>query len=259
MPLAVQAHLLAGQTIEEQFQHASALGVGVELSAEAALADGVAHIMALSARSGVRVAALNAGLTRVLHPEFAEREAALTRLRQLMGAAVDVGAQGVVFMGNYAPGHVLPDLHPYKSAVELEAELLITQLRTTLLDLADAMGTQLLLEHGSSGTTALLRRLGHAGIIRDRLNDHASLGLVANLYHMTVEHDQIAAAFAENAPQYVHVSNAAHTLPVSTSDELSALASALKEISYTGWVTLEAEEPGDVARALDVMRTAGLA
>ena len=253
MPVAIQAHLLTGDTIEEQLQNAARLGVGVELAGDLVLNTGVQRIAEAAQMAGVRIAALNAGCTHLIHPDYAAREASVHNLRMLMGAAVDLDAQGVVFMAHYAPGHVLPDLHPYKSAVELEAELLIAQLKTTLLDLADAVGTHLLLEHACSAETALLRRLGHAAVIRHKLNDHSNLGLVANLYHMAAERDLIAAALAENPPHYVHVSDAAHALPAAVEDGLQAL----KDAGYAGWITLEAAQPGDLPRALDVLRAYG--
>lgn len=253
MSVAVQAHLLAGDTIEEQLQNAARLGVGVELAGDVVLSNGVQRVAAAAQTAGVRIAALNAGCTHLIHPDYATREASVHNLRMLMGAAVDLGAQGVIFMAHYAPGHVLPDLHPYKSAVELEAELLIAQLKTTLLDLADAVGTHLLLEHACSAETALLRRLGHAAVIRHKLNDHPNLGLVANLYHMAAERDLIAAALAENPPHYVHVSNAAHALTAAIDGGLQAL----KDSGYAGWITLEAAQPGNLPRALDVLRAVG--
>jgi sugar phosphate isomerase/epimerase len=253
MPVAIQAHLLTGDTIEEQLQNAARLSVGVELAGDVVLNTGVQRIAEAAQMAGVRIAALNAGCTHLIHPDYAAREASVHNLRMLMGAAVDLDAQGVVFMAHYAPGHVLPDLHPYKSAVELEAELLIAQLKTTLLDLADAVGTHLLLEHACSADTVLLRRLGHAAVIRHKLNDHPNLGLVANLYHMAAERDLIAAALAEN-PHYVHVSDAAHALPTAVDDGLQAL----KDSGYAGWITLEAAQSGDLARALDALRTCGL-
>jgi sugar phosphate isomerase/epimerase len=254
MPIAVQAHLFTGDSIEEQFHNAARLGVGVELTGDVVLETGVQRIAEAAQAAGVRIAALNAGRTHLIHPDYAIREASVHHLRMLMGAAVDLGAQGVVFMAHYAPGHVLPDLHPYKSAVELEAELLIAQLKTTLLDLADAVGTHLMLEHACSADTVLLRRLGHAAVIRHKLNDHPNLGLVANLYHMAAERDLIAAALAENLPHYVHVSDAAHALPTAVDDGLQAL----KDSGYAGWITLEAAQSGDLARAFEALRTCGL-
>jgi sugar phosphate isomerase/epimerase len=254
MPVAVQAHLLTANTIEEQLQTAARLGVGVELAGAVVLNTGVQRIAAAAQAAGVKIAALNAGCTHLIHPDYATREASVHNLRMLMGAAVDLGAQGVIFMAHYASGHVLPDLHPYKSAVELEAELLIAQLKTTLLDLADAVGTHLLLEHACSAESALLRRLGHAAMIRHKLNDHPNLGLVANLYHMTAERDLIAAALAENPPHYVHVSDAAHALPTAVDDGLQALTDS----GYAGWITLEADQSGDLPRALDALRACGL-
>lgn len=255
MPIAVQTHLLAGDSIEEQLKNAAQLGVGVELAGDVVLQAGVQRVVEAAQMAGVRIAALNAGCTHLIHPDYATREASVHNLRMLMGAAVDLGAQGVIFMAHYAPDHVLPDLHPYKSAVELEAELLIAQLKTTLLDLADAVGTHLLLEHACSAETALLRRLGHAAVIRQKLNDHPNLGLVANLYHMASERELIAAALAGNPPHYVHVSDAAHALPTTVDDGLQAL----KDSGYAGWITLEAVLPGDLPRALAALRECGLA
>lgn len=246
MPIAVQEHLLDGDSTLARFTHAKQLGFdGVEVAADDSFFDRFADIMRARVEVGIAVSALNAGQTHLIHPDYNVRESALTHMRQLMTVAADLEAQGVVFMGHYAPYAVLPDLHPYKSSVELEAEMLITQLRATLCDFAQAIGTQLLLEHSNSEESVLLRQVAHAAVICDKLDHHPYLGITANTYHMAKEGDLFGDTLPNFPVKYLHLSDAEHRLPLENDFDFEGLAAALNAMNYTGWITLESAAYGD--------------
>ncbi|HEX2620142.1 MAG TPA: sugar phosphate isomerase/epimerase [Phototrophicaceae bacterium] len=241
MPLAVQEHLLPGSTPLEKLQVAQRLGLnGVEFEITPDFEGHIPAIAAAVETTGVRAAAVNLGHTYLIHPEYKRRDDALIAMRQAMTYAIDLGAQGVLFKPFYSPGPVLPDLHPYKSALELEAELLVTQLRATLCDLAYALGTELLLQPVNHTETHLVRRVEHGAIIRRKLDNHPHLKLAPGIYHMQMEHeplDETLRQFAEDTA-YLHISDTNHTLPGSGNVDFAALAVVLHEINYTGWLTI---------------------
>jgi sugar phosphate isomerase/epimerase len=254
--LAIQENLLPGKSAAEKFRRARDFGFqGIELSIDEHLSERLPEIAAASEVTGVRISALHAGHTRLIHPEYAIRDAALVAMRQAMSAAVDLGAQGVVFKPFYDPHPVLPDLHPYKSALELEAELLVTQLRATLCDLAYALGTELLLQPANHRETHLVRRVEHGAVIRQKLDYHPHLKVAASLYHMTEEGEipEITLRQFANDIGYLYLST--------TGDEAAAFARTAIELGYSGWMTLECgklREDEALTCGIEMLRQAGL-
>src|SRR5215207_4752797 len=184
MPIAIQEALLNGSSIPEKFRHARALGVqGIEFEGVGLTAN-VPEIVSAMVESGVMAAAVHHGAQgNLLDPDPAERERALALLRQSIVNAVDIGAAGVIFVPHYgAP--VLPDLAPWMSSAELEAEMLHMHLRT-LSDYSEALGVSLYIAPVNRRETHLLNRLEQAARVARRLN-HPRVKIVADLYQMAL-------------------------------------------------------------------------
>lgn len=265
MPVAIQEELLSGSTTLERFQQAREAGFhGIEVRVDDGLQARVPEIAAASQFTEIRVSAINIGHTRLIHPEYAIRDEALVAMRKAMTMAVDLGAQGVVFKPFYAAGAVLPDLHPYKSSLELEAELLVTQLRATLCDLAYALGTELLLQPANHQETHLIRKVEHGAVIRRKLDDHPHLKLAPNLYHMSVENEDPATTLTHFAPDigYLYLSDSNHLLPGQGVIDFDIAASALHQTGYTGWLTVECgtlgQNTGHLPDCVALLRRASL-
>lgn len=242
MPFAIDQKLLAGATLYEQFALARDLGfTGIELPFEESFIDRLPKIAAALAQTGLRVSAINVGHTRLIHPEYAAREQALAQMRLAMSAAVDLEAQGVLFKPFYAPGPVLPDLHPYKSSIELEAEMLITQLRATLCDLAYALGTELLIQPMNRDETHLIRRIEQAAEVCKRLDYHPHLKIAASFYHMHREGEAIAESLIQYSSRiaYLHANDSGHQLPGQGDLDFGAIRAAVDSMGYQGWITYE--------------------
>lgn len=251
-PIALQSSLLPGDTLDAQLAAAKAAGAdGVEFTADEAFYAALPDIIDGLDRHGLQASALRLGHTRLVHPDYAEREAAMIRIQDALTAAVDTGASGVVFYAHYAPHHVLPDLEPYKAAVELEAELLITLLRKTICDLANALNMRLLLAHADSTTSALLRRPEHAAMIRSKLDNHPKLFVASSLAHLDAERLD-ASVLATEGIGHVSVCEPDGTLPGSGGRDWQAVASVLRGAGYDGWLTIE----GDRQHSVDALATA---
>jgi D-psicose/D-tagatose/L-ribulose 3-epimerase len=244
MKLAIQEGALDGANVHKRLKAAKALGLGgVELNAEN-VGDDISAILEAMQETGIQISAINVGGTHLLHPEFSQREAAIQQLHSAMAAAIDLGAGGVIFSPRRDDTPKLPDLHPYKSNIELEAELLVTELRSTLLDHAHAMDAMLFLAPQDSRTTHLLQRLDHARVIIDQNDDHPNIKIAANLRHIIHEEDEIADAIRHNARHigYFRVADRQNNLPDASDADLQSAINALKQSGYDGWITLACHE-----------------
>lgn len=244
MPIAIQEDMLTGDSLIEKFESAAALGVdGIEFWG-AGLTEKVPEIVAAMQATGLRTAPVNHGgsLGRLLDPQPAERERALTYLRQSIMNACDIAAPGVIVVPHFgAP--ILPDLSPWMTAGELEFELMYTHLRT-LEDYAEAMGVDLYIEPINRYETHLLNRLEQAGALARRMN-HARVKIVADLFHMALEEADLAAAIRTHADciGHVHLADSNRRLPGEGMTDFAAAASALQEIGYGGWASFECGRP----------------
>lgn len=245
MQIAIQEDMLPGRSMMEKFENAKKLGVqGIEFWGRG-LSDKVRDIVEAMEATGVVAAAVNHGRqSRFLDPDPIERDIALTELRQSMMDAADIRAKGVIFVPHFF-GPLLPDLMPYKMAVELEFELLIAHLRT-LEDLADAMDIDLYVEPVNRYETHFLNRLEQAAAV-SRNRNHPRIKIVADLFHMALEESDMAQAIRNHAKDigHVHLADSNRRLPGQGLTDFGKMATALREIGYEGWASFECGEPGD--------------
>lgn len=247
MPIAVQEDMLPGRTMREKFEQARQLGVeGIEFWGKG-LPDKVEAIAGAMMATGIQVASVNHGRqSRFLDPDPAERDRALTELRSSIMCASDLKAAGVIFVPHFA-GPALPDLSPWKTASELQAELLNEHLRT-LEDYAYAMDVTLYVEPVNRYETHFLNRLDQAAAIARRRN-HTHVKIVADLFHMALDEDDIPEAIRahKDVIGHVHLADSNRRLPGQGKTDFAAAAQALNDIGYTGWAAFECGDPGDNA------------
>lgn len=254
MKIAIQEDMLSGRTVRERFEHARELGVhGVEVWGRGLTAR-VPEIVDAMEATGIPVAAINHGRQgRMLDPHPIERDRALGELRQSISDAADLKAKGVIFVPNFF-GHVLPDLSPWMTAWELQAELLNQHLRV-LEDYAAAMNVELYVEPINRYETSFLNRLEQAAQIAAK-RGHPNVKIVADVFHMALEEADSPAAIRQFGPLIGHVHLADHNrrLPGQGMTDFAALAAALKDVGYSGWAAYETGDPGDNAVRADAYR-----
>lgn len=268
--LAIQEHLLPGDTLLTRFRQAQRMHIeGIEVAFDG-LAERMTPLMEALEEARLVVSAVDVGGVHLLHPDYDMREQAIITLREAMMLAVDLGASGVIFMPQNPATPRLPDLHPYKSTVELEAELLVTMLRTTLCDFANAFGIELYLMAGNRYQTYLVQKLIHANRILTDNKDHPMLKIGANTFNMGMEENHIIESLKEALPKlgYMQVAYRRHpnqtTSPdlEATADSLAlaidmetlAIMTELHQHPYNGWVTLA----GSMKRESDIVKYASL-
>jgi len=243
--VAVQEDMLPGPTPEERFAQAAELGVGGIEFWSASLPAQADEIARLSGRDGVVASSVNHGRrSRFLDPDPQERARAVVELEQAIDLAGRIGAAGVIYVPHFF-GPLLPDLAPYRSAVELERGLLTAQIEL-LLEKVERAGVELWVEPVNRYETHLLVRLRDAASVVAPL-PHPQLGIVADLFHMALDEPDIPAAIRANADHigHVHLADSNRRLPGQGATDFGAALNALIAIEYRGWMAFECGDPGD--------------
>jgi len=249
--VAIQEDMLPGPSLDERFAQASDLGLqGIEFWSEHLPAQ-AAEIERLSGQQGVVASSINNGRrSRFLDPDPEERDRAIAELSEAIELAGRIGAAGVVFVPHFFDP-LLPDLSPYKSAVELELALLSAQLEV-LAEIAERARVQLFVESVYREETHLLNRLEQASSVVDPLA-HDRLAIVADLFHMAHEEQDSPLAIRQNQAHigHVHLADSNRKLPGQGETEFKPILEALEEIDYAGWLAFECGSPGQNAPQAD--------
>ncbi len=242
--VAIQEDMLPGPSLEDRFTQASDLGLqGIEFWSES-VPEQAAEIERLSGQQSVVASSINNGRrSRFLDPDPDERDRAMSELSEAIDIAGRIGAEGVVFVPHFFEP-LIPDLSPYKTAVELELALLSSQLEI-LAEAADLAKVQLFVEPVYGEETHLLNRLDQASSLIEPLG-HDRLKIVADLFHMSHEEQDSSTAILENRDHigHVHLADSNRKLPGQGETEFKPLLIALREIRYGGWLALECGSPG---------------
>ncbi|MFQ6014735.1 MAG: sugar phosphate isomerase/epimerase family protein [Anaerolineae bacterium] len=247
MKLAIQEDMLPGESLAEQFENAEKLGFeGVEFWSFN-LERRVDEIKRVAAGNRVKPAAVCYGRRRcLLHPDREEREQAVAEIKEYLTLTAEIGAVGLVVVPIFGPP-LLPDLSPLSDAVELEKKLVI-ELAGQLGQHAQEVGAVLLLESLNRYESHFLRTLQDAVEICKEV-DNPYVQTMADLFHMSIEEDDIPASIAQ-AGQYiyhVHLADSNRKLPGLGHTDFAAAFAALKSIGYDKYTTLECGEPSQNA------------
>jgi len=245
MKIAIQEDMLPGPSLEDRFHQAADLGLqGIEFWSET-LAGQVGEIERMNGKAGVTAASINHGhRSRFLDPQPEQRLRALDELKKAMTLAGRVGASGVVFVPHFS-APLLPDLSPWMDVISVERNLLSAQL-VELADHAMKQGVQLWVEPVNRYETHLLNRLVDAATLVSPLA-HPNLGIVADLFHMALEEEDISAAILEHAQflGHVHLADSNRRLPGLGRTDFAQALGTLSKINYPGWLALECDQPGE--------------
>ena len=260
MPLAIHEDALPGRTLLDKCRRAEELDIaGVAFDA-AGLSDRAEAIAEALVATGRRAAAIHMGrYDGYLSPLPAEREAAISHLRETMACAVDLEAAHVIVVPHYG-GPRMPDLTPYRSPFELESEMLVWLLRT-VSDLAYALGVELDLLPVNRYESYFLNRLEQAVAFRARIKDHPHVRVAASTAHMALEEANIVATLAEHGAHlsYVQLDDPSGRLIGGGLVDPAVIQGALAAIPYRGWVTLHgAGSAAELAACVEHLRALGL-
>ncbi|MER3500400.1 MAG: xylose isomerase [Candidatus Fervidibacterota bacterium] len=246
MKLGVQEGLLPGASLEEKLEKAAVFGYeGVELWGSEWLLQNLPQVRRAAEQAGIKVSTICAGYRgSVLDPDPSVRRQAVEDIKARLTAAAELGAVGLIFVPIFG-GPRLPDLSPYKTAVELEMDLLLVVLEE-LGKHAEQVKAVLLLEPLNRYETHFLRQVEQAVEICEKLGN-PYIGVMADFFHMNMEEASIPDAIRKGGKwlQHVHLADSNRLLPGWGHTDFRSGFAALKEIGFDGFMVLECGLPGD--------------
>ena len=197
-----------------------------------------------------------------LDPDPGKRRKSIEGSKGLLTFCGEVGAAGQIVPPIFG-GPKVPDLSPYKTAIELEDGLMDAALQE-LGPHAASCHTLFLLEPLNRYEQHYLRRVGDAVKAIVRSGETQGVGVLADLFHMNIEETDSPRALQGGAPwvRHVHLADNTRMEPGSGDLDFAAAFSALKESGFTGWMAYEcsvtgttsAEKATNLAKSLELIR-----
>jgi sugar phosphate isomerase/epimerase len=161
------------------------------------------------------------------------RRAAETYVRQIADMAAATGAPVAIF----APASC-GRTHGGPEGPEEHARMVDGMRRAA--EYAGALGIDLAIEAWNRYETHFLNRLEQAADLATEI-DLPNVGVMADVFHMGIEDGPIADAIRDVAPllMHVHLSDTNRSVPGSGHLDFAPILTALREINYDGYLTLE--------------------
>ena len=180
-----------------------------------------------------------------LDPDKETRRKASEGSKALLTFCGEVGAAGQIVPPIFG-GPKVPDLAPYKTAIELEDGLMVAAL-AELAPHAAAHNTLFLLEPLNRYEQHYLRRLADAQRVIELAGSPAGVGILADLFHMHIEETSSPQALQSAAAYVKHLHLADNTRQEPGTGDIDFVAAfrVLKEQGFTGWLAYECSISGD--------------
>ncbi len=245
MKLACQEGMVPGASLEEKLDRLAEYGYhGIEFWGSG-LWERTKEILQATAHHPIKPSTLCAGYSGcLLDPERSERQKAVEDIKKLLSVSAEIGAIGLIIVPIFGRPR-LPDLSPYKSAIELEKDLLALLLED-IGKHAERVGTYVLVEPLNRYETHLLRRLQDGVEVCQRVGN-PYVKIMADFFHMSIEESNIAEAIRQAGPYiaHIHLADSNRLLPGYGHTDWKSGFSALKEIGFQNYMALECGIPGD--------------
>jgi sugar phosphate isomerase/epimerase len=249
MRLAIQHHLLPGDSLTERFQRAAEFGFdGVELTAwglSRPFAEEHDAIEAARRASGLPVASLcTMRDDDFVHPDPEERARRFEKLVDLLRFADLVDAAGLIGLPIRQP-LAMPDLSPWADSRRVTTEL-TTRILTDAIAQTAGVRAKLFLEPLNRYETKYLNTVAH-GAELCRAVASPRVRIMADLYHMNIEEADLAASLAEagDLVGHVHLADSNRRLPGQGHTDFVPPLAALRRSGFSGWFALECMVTGD--------------
>ena len=235
---------------QASIEKAARLGYdGVELALGGADDVDEAQMDGWLARAGLVVSCISTGLAfaqRGLYmtsPDVAVRERTIETFRGLIHLAERWG--GLVNVGR-ARGFV------DRGQTRQQAEALFLTCMERLLPEAEARGVTVIIEPINRYESNFLNSVDDAAHLLARLNS-PNVGIMADVFHMNIEDDDICASLERNRAfvRYVHIADSNRKAPGMGHTDFQKIVSTLRSIGYGGWLGMEilpGDDPDEMAR-----------
>jgi sugar phosphate isomerase/epimerase len=257
MKLSCQEQLLPGTGLEEKFEFATRVGfAGIELRArgDGQFAARLPELRA-AARAGVVMATVCPETDHFIGDFDAERRRdAVEQLRSQLSVIADLGGSGVLTPASWGMFSLrLPPFDPPRQPAE-DRKVLLEALGE-LAEHAAREGVWLAVEPINRYEDYMVNRLDQAVGLAEEVERELGLDSVrvcADLFHMNIEEDDLAAAIRATGPRlaHVHVDDTNRLQPGTGHMDFAGVFDALRAVGYDDWLTFECRLRGDPAEAL---------
>jgi len=254
MVISCQDGQLPGANVREKLRNAKKFGYdGVEVQGWGLKDDPVGRLTEYKREAktvGVKITAICSGNRGCfLAPDPVARREARESVVELMGAGHDLGGAHLIHVPVFGKPQV-PDLGPWKSAIEIEDEMLVTELKAIAPELK-GMKSRLLLEPLNRYETHYLNTTDRAVALAKRVGS-PNVRIMADVFHMNIEETDIAAALERNLPwiDHVHFADSTRKEPGSAHTDFKAVVKTLAAGGFAGAVSLECGLTGPAEKVL---------
>ena len=250
LKFAVQENLIPGETLTEKWDFAAGLGYsGIELRGTATFRDRLSDLKA-AAKAGVVMPSVCVITDRFIGDFDATRRAeALTLMKTLLSVAGEIGGKGVVTPAAY--GLHSNRLPPFKAPRSpAEDRLILIDMLGQLGDHAAAQGVTVYFEPLNRYEDHMVNTLAQGTDLLHALN-HRNVKLMADIFHMSIEEADLAAALrqAGDLVAHVHLADSNRLEPGQGHTDFAACFAALRDIGFDGYCALECmlRQPPEIA------------
>jgi sugar phosphate isomerase/epimerase len=257
MKLSCQEQLLPGTGLEQKFDFATRAGfAGIELRArgDGHFASRLPELRA-AARAGVVMATVCPETDHFIGDfDAGRRRDAIEQLRSQLSVIAELGGAGVLTPASWGMFSVrLPPFTPPRQPADDHKVLL-----EALLELAGHAareGVWLAVEPINRYEDYMVNRLDQAVSLAEQVERELGLDSVrvcADLFHMNIEEDDLAAAILAAGLRiaHVHVDDSNRLQPGSGHIDFAAVLDALRAVGYDDWLTFECQLRGAPEQAL---------
>ncbi len=245
--LAVQEHMVDGNTLEQKFDNATNAGFdGIELrgAGGGAFADRLPELRR-ARDAGVVMPSVCVMMDHFIgdfDPE--RRRSARQGMADLLRVIVEAGGFGAITPAAYGLfSRALPPFTPPRSAEE-DREILLEELGF-LAAHAEAEGATLLLEPLNRYEDHMVNTLADAASLVREL-DSESLRVIADTFHMDIEEVDLAGSLRGLGSLLGHIQlgDSNRLEPGAGNIDWAELTRALEEMEYDGWLAMECRLSG---------------
>ena len=243
MLLAVSENMIPGAGYGEKLQFLRANGYdGIELFPDVA-AQELAALKQAMAETGIVAPSMRGRTRDLLAADPAARHAQVEKLKDVCALAEECGVSVVVIVPVFGPPR-LPNLTPWRSAIELE-ETLLDSILPEIGAIAANHGITLVMEPLNRYETHFLNTLAQGAAICQRVN-HPRVRIMADFFHMHIEEANVAASLAQNLDyvSHVHLADSNRDLPGCGHTDFAPAFRVLKQRGFSGAFALECPRQG---------------
>ena len=249
MKIAVQENLVPGKDAAERWARARDWGFdGLELRGAGGIKARLPELRAARAAGMVAVSFCPDAGPFIGAFDPADRQTAMTALRDMLEVAAEIGATGVITPAAY--GIHSNRLPPFTSPRTPEEDhAILTEALSILGAHAQKLGVELWLEPLNRYEDHMVNTLAQ-GADLCHASGSPAVKLMADLFHMNIEEADIAASLRAAAPlvAHLHFADSSRLEPGTGHTDFAAAMAALP--NFTGWAAIECRLSGAPETAL---------